>query len=50
MALDNLMLVHGRIATLDVYFVAMALVSAALYVRGWRARPRTGALAGWPPA
>ncbi len=36
MALDNLMLVHSRIATLDVYFVAMALISAALYVRGWR--------------
>jgi dolichyl-phosphate-mannose-protein mannosyltransferase len=35
MALDNLMLVHSRIATLDVYFVAMALVAAALYVRGW---------------
>jgi 4-amino-4-deoxy-L-arabinose transferase-like glycosyltransferase len=35
MALDNLMLIHGRIATLDIYFVAMALVAAALYVRGW---------------
>ena len=34
MALDNLMLIHGRIATLDVYFVAMVLVSAAFYVRG----------------
>jgi 4-amino-4-deoxy-L-arabinose transferase-like glycosyltransferase len=34
MGLDNLMLVHGRIATLDIYFVAMALVAAALYVRG----------------
>jgi 4-amino-4-deoxy-L-arabinose transferase-like glycosyltransferase len=34
MALDNLMLIHGRIGTLDVYFVAMALVAAALYVRG----------------
>ncbi len=35
MALDNLMLIHGRIATLDIYFVALALVAAALYVRGW---------------
>ncbi len=34
MALDNLMMIHGRIATLDIYFVAMALVSAAFYVRG----------------
>ncbi len=33
MALDNLMLIHGRIATLDIYFVAMVLVAAALYVR-----------------
>ncbi len=35
MALDNLMLIHGRIATLDVYFVAMSLMAAALYLRGW---------------
>jgi 4-amino-4-deoxy-L-arabinose transferase-like glycosyltransferase len=35
MALDNLMLIHSRIATLDVYFVAMALVAAVFYVRGW---------------
>jgi 4-amino-4-deoxy-L-arabinose transferase-like glycosyltransferase len=35
MALDNLMLIHGRIATLDVYFVATALVAAVFYVRGW---------------
>jgi 4-amino-4-deoxy-L-arabinose transferase-like glycosyltransferase len=35
MALDNLMLVSSRIATLDVYFVAMALVAAVFYVRGW---------------
>jgi dolichyl-phosphate-mannose-protein mannosyltransferase len=35
MALDNLMLIHGRIATLDIYVVAMVLVAAAFYVRGW---------------
>ncbi len=35
MALDNLMLIHGRIATLDIYTVAMVLVAAAFYVRGW---------------
>jgi dolichyl-phosphate-mannose--protein O-mannosyl transferase len=35
MALDNLMLVHSRIATLDIYFVATALVAAVFYVRGW---------------
>lgn len=33
MALDNLALVHSRIATLDVYALAMMLVAAALYVR-----------------
>ncbi|MGI8413182.1 MAG: phospholipid carrier-dependent glycosyltransferase [Solirubrobacteraceae bacterium] len=33
MALDNLMLVHGRIATLDIYAVALMLVAGALYVR-----------------
>jgi len=33
MALDNLMLVHGRIGTLDIYAVAMMLVSAAFYMR-----------------
>src|SRR5262249_12786249 len=32
MALDNLLLVHGRIATLDIYGVAMMLVAAALYL------------------
>lgn len=34
MALDNLLLVHARIATLDIYAVATMLVAAALYVRG----------------
>jgi dolichyl-phosphate-mannose-protein mannosyltransferase len=34
MALDNLMLIHGRIATLDIYYVAMVLVAAVFYVRG----------------
>ena len=33
MALDNLALVHGRIATLDIYVLALMLVAAALYVR-----------------
>jgi predicted membrane-bound dolichyl-phosphate-mannose-protein mannosyltransferase len=33
MALDNLTLVHGRIATLDIYAVALMLVAGALYVR-----------------
>jgi predicted membrane-bound dolichyl-phosphate-mannose-protein mannosyltransferase len=33
MALDNLMLVHGRIATLDVYAVAGMLAAAVLYMR-----------------
>jgi dolichyl-phosphate-mannose--protein O-mannosyl transferase len=33
MSLDNLLLVHGRIATLDIYAVAMMLVAAALYLR-----------------
>ncbi len=33
MALDNLMLVHGRIATLDIYALALMLVAGALYVR-----------------
>ncbi|MCL2769121.1 MAG: phospholipid carrier-dependent glycosyltransferase [Solirubrobacterales bacterium] len=42
MALDNLLLVHGRIATLDIYVVAMMLVSGALYVRN---RPLLAGLA-----
>ncbi len=33
MTLDNLMLVHGRIGTLDIYAVAMMIVSAAFYMR-----------------
>ncbi|MGI8429827.1 MAG: glycosyltransferase family 39 protein [Solirubrobacteraceae bacterium] len=33
MALDNLMLVHGRIATLDIYAVSLMLVAGALYFR-----------------
>ena len=33
MALDNLPLVHGRIATLDIYALALMLVAGALYLR-----------------
>ena len=33
MALDNLMIVHGRIATLDIYVVALVLIGATLYMR-----------------
>ncbi len=33
MALDNLMIVHGRIATLDIYVVAIVLIAATLYMR-----------------
>ena len=34
MATDNLELIHGRIATLDIYVLATVLVSAGFYVRG----------------
>jgi predicted membrane-bound dolichyl-phosphate-mannose-protein mannosyltransferase len=34
MAADNLLLVHGRIATLDIYAVAAMIWAAALYLRG----------------
>ncbi len=34
MASDNLLLVHGRIGTLDIYTVAMMLWGLALYLRG----------------
>lgn len=33
MAADNLALVHGRIATLDIYALCMMLVAATLYLR-----------------
>jgi predicted membrane-bound dolichyl-phosphate-mannose-protein mannosyltransferase len=34
MAADNLMIVHGRIATLDIYVVAFMVWAAAAYLRG----------------
>src|SRR5689334_13531517 len=34
MACDNLLLVHGRIGTLDIYAVSAMIWGAALYVRG----------------
>jgi hypothetical protein len=34
MAADNLLLVHGRIGTLDIYTVAMMIWGLALYLRG----------------
>jgi predicted membrane-bound dolichyl-phosphate-mannose-protein mannosyltransferase len=34
MAADNLMVVHGRIATLDIYVVAFMVSAAAAYLRG----------------
>ena len=45
MASDNLMLVRGRIATLDIYAVAFMVWAAALYLRGRpiaRRRSRSG--------
>jgi predicted membrane-bound dolichyl-phosphate-mannose-protein mannosyltransferase len=33
MAVDNLLLVHGRIATLDIFVVSFMLVAVALYLR-----------------
>ena len=45
MAADNLLLVHGRIATLDIYATAAMIWAAALYVRG---RPiLAGAIVGF---
>ncbi len=35
MACDNLLLVHGRIGTLDIYVVAAMIWGVALYLRGW---------------
>ena len=32
-AIDNLMLVHGRIATLDIYSVSLMVLAAAFYLR-----------------
>ncbi|MFZ0043756.1 MAG: phospholipid carrier-dependent glycosyltransferase [Solirubrobacteraceae bacterium] len=34
MAADNLLLVHGRIGTLDIYVIAAMICGVALYVRG----------------
>jgi hypothetical protein len=34
MACDNLLLVHGRIGTLDIYAVAMMIWAMAIYLRG----------------
>jgi hypothetical protein len=35
MACDNLLLVHGRIGTLDIYAVAAMIWGVAFYLRGW---------------
>ena len=42
MAADNLFIVHGRIATLDIYGIAPMVLGVALYVRG---RPWLAAVA-----
>ena len=42
MALDNLALIHGRIATLDIYAVAPVILAAAMYLR---ARPAMAGVA-----
>ena len=34
MAVDNLLLIHGRIATLDIFFLTFMLLAVALYLRG----------------
>ena len=33
-ALDNLLLIHGRIATLDIYALALMIIAGGLYLRG----------------
>ena len=38
MATDNLLLIHGRIGTLDIYTVAMMIWGLGLYLRGWTLR------------
>ena len=38
MACDNLLLVHGRIGTLDIYAAATMIWGVALYLRGWPLR------------
>jgi len=38
MACDNLLLVHGRIGTLDIYAVAPMIWAVAFYLRGWPVR------------
>ena len=43
MACDNLLLVHGRIGTLDIYALAPMIWGVALYLRGRVDRRRTGA-------
>jgi 4-amino-4-deoxy-L-arabinose transferase-like glycosyltransferase len=38
MACDNLLLVHSRIGTLDIYTVTMMIWGLAFYLRGWPVR------------